>query len=353
MIRVGDSMSTSCVRKTIRGLLVVTAFFSAALTILEALQLPPATWQHPLWQYVPYLFFTAFILSIFLSFKWESKRQWMDAVIRYWLAFELCVYGFAKIFGTQFSSPYYIQDTPVSGLNGFNLTWIYFGHSYTFAVIIAAVQIFGSILLLFRRTTLPGAVILLPAMFTIVLINVFYGIAAGALLNSVLFTLSLLYLISPHTKSLLHVLLPHQDAVPSVAAGIRGAGKMLVVVAAFSVIYLLKPHKPPEISGRWKVESLTRSKDTNSTSDIMKWKTIYVEEDGSLAFCSNPYLFDQSRTMWANYRYDHTENRLRVLFESGYLEPDSITITIRKIDHSRMEWNLVFQKRSVHMQLSR
>jgi hypothetical protein len=116
-------------------------------------------------------------------------------MLRYWLALEIATYGFAKILKTQFARSYIRENTPVVQLNGFELTWNYFAHSYPLAVIIGLLQIGGAILLLFRRTTLFGVVILLPIMLNIVLINLFYHIAAGAFMNSVLFTLGLLYLL--------------------------------------------------------------------------------------------------------------------------------------------------------------
>jgi hypothetical protein len=48
------------------------------------------------------------------------------------------VYGFAKILKTQFAVSYLRNDTPAGQLNGFELTWNYFGHSYWLAVIIAS-----------------------------------------------------------------------------------------------------------------------------------------------------------------------------------------------------------------------
>src|ERR1700722_8642543 len=142
--------------------------------------------------------YSSVAVAVVTSIIWqniEKRRQagsagvhaWAIGILRYWLAFMISVYGFAKILKTQFAQLLTRNDTPVGHLSGFQLTWNYFGHSYTFAVIIALLQIGGSILLLFRRTTLLGAVVLLPVMVNIVLINLFYNIDPGAFLNSILF----------------------------------------------------------------------------------------------------------------------------------------------------------------------
>lgn len=119
----------SIIRKTVRGVLLVSALFITLTTILEVLQLAITTWQHPLFQYLPFIFIGAIILAIILSLRLNDV-EWMEVIIRYWLAFELTIYGFAKIFRTQFSTPHHIQDIPSGEFIGFNLTWIYFGDSY-------------------------------------------------------------------------------------------------------------------------------------------------------------------------------------------------------------------------------
>jgi hypothetical protein len=96
-----------------------------------------------------------------------KKHAWFIGIIRYWLAFEISTYGFAKILGTQFHTPGYRKDMLLREANGFTLTWYYYGYSYALAVIIACTQIGGSILLLFRRTVLAGTIILLPVLINI------------------------------------------------------------------------------------------------------------------------------------------------------------------------------------------
>src|SRR5688572_16526237 len=58
----------------------------------------------------------------------DSGRRFglLLGILRYWLAFLVSVYGFAKILGAQFGKSY-IRDDRLSGeLSGFELTWGYF-----------------------------------------------------------------------------------------------------------------------------------------------------------------------------------------------------------------------------------
>ena len=62
---------------------------------------------------------------------------------------------------------------PVGSLNGYQLTWFYRGYSRIYASILGMTQVGGATLLLFRKTTLLGAVLMLPVMANILLINIF------------------------------------------------------------------------------------------------------------------------------------------------------------------------------------
>jgi hypothetical protein len=75
------------------------------------------------------------------QYKGALWQAYLLALIRYWLAFVISTYGFAKILKTQFTTADFIKDIPLGEVSGFQLTWFYFGYSYTLAVIIALFQI--------------------------------------------------------------------------------------------------------------------------------------------------------------------------------------------------------------------
>ena len=72
------------------------------------------------------------------------------------------------------------RTKPIGSLDGFTLTWYYFGYSHAYKYILGLIQVFAASLLLFRKTTLLAALLIVPMMANIVLINIFYGIGAGA-----------------------------------------------------------------------------------------------------------------------------------------------------------------------------
>ncbi len=109
--------------------------------------------------------------------------------------------------GIQFGHMYFRDNALAKNLSGYDLTWFYFGHSYILSIIVALIQIGGSILILFRRTVFLGAAILLPVMTLIVLIDVFYKIYWDATMNAILFTLGLLYILSLFKKEIKDLLI--------------------------------------------------------------------------------------------------------------------------------------------------
>ena len=105
--------------------------------------------------------------------------------LRYLSAFLLFTYASSKMLGRQFTLPPEIALRPAGSLSGYQLAWLYYGHSHAYAVILGLIQFGGGgALLLFRKSALLGAALMLPVMTNIVMINVFFHIAWGAMCTS-------------------------------------------------------------------------------------------------------------------------------------------------------------------------
>lgn len=126
----------------------------------------------------------------------------VNNIIRVSTALCLMIFGWKKILHLQFNVPGEILSRPMKEVNGEWLTWYYFGYSRTFVLILAAIQLAGGWFLLFRRTMLLSAVCLFAFMFNLLLVNIFYHMNLGALLQSVLITITIAYLILLHYRRL-------------------------------------------------------------------------------------------------------------------------------------------------------
>jgi len=284
-----------------------------------------------------------------------AKHAWIRGILRYWLALEIASYGFAKVLRTQFGTSYHRADSAVGSLSGFDLTWNYFAYSYPLAVIIGLLQITGSILLLFRRTTLLGVVILLPVMVNITLINVFYNIAAGAFMNSVLFTLGLFLLLMLRREELIKVFFRTAGALPPVRLGLaKPLFRILAIGSAFTLIYYFVSSNPaPALAGKWKVDQMIRNRDTLKADawlkDTTAWTTLYMEEQGYVAFCPNPYVFDDSRCIWARFKYDSSRHNLQLIYENK----DTVNAALGHYDGHHMVFSGIIGKDTIWMALTR
>jgi hypothetical protein len=308
-------------------------------------------------------------LAYSLFWHFREKRQainsgklhaWFRAILRYWLAFSISIYGFGKIFRTQFSPSFTRSDTPVGQLNGFELTWNYFGHSYLFAVLIASLQIGGSALLLFRRTTLLGAAILLPVMTNILLINIFYHIAAGAFLNSVLFTLGLIYLLYLRRAEWIRLFLHSVDSLPAVGPGwLKQIARLLAMGGAAAVILSVVNENPDSpLQGKWTVDWLIRNRDTVAANawltDSVAWRSVYIEKFNKVSFCPNPYIYDNARSLDADYDFDSAKHEMRLYFmKSNGKSSDTAIEAVSHYDGNHMNWEGLLGGDTVRLRLSR
>ncbi|UZR95699.1 hypothetical protein [Chondrinema litorale] len=134
------------------------------------------------------------------------KKERIELAISVYAGFYLLAYGYAKLVQGQFVFEGEMLERPVGELSGFELTWVFFGHSVYYAYIIGITQIIGAILLFPRKTRLLGVFILIPILVNIVLVDVFYQIPHGATVNAIFFLLCLFTILLMNREKLLTIL---------------------------------------------------------------------------------------------------------------------------------------------------
>lgn len=108
--------------------------------------------------------------------NWKLIHFYVFTFCRYFIATMMISYAFSKILGTQFTTQPSVYDKSVDALNGFELTWYYYGYSYWYGLLLALLQITSSLLLFFRRTTRLGVILFLTIIVNILLIDFAYDI---------------------------------------------------------------------------------------------------------------------------------------------------------------------------------
>lgn len=100
-----------------------------------------------------------------------NSNSIIQSLVRYALGVIMMGYGLIKIFRMQFALPAEIYDYPLRHLDGVTITWAFLGFSPWFSVFLGVLELIPGFLLLFRKTYILGAILLLPSLFAVFMIN--------------------------------------------------------------------------------------------------------------------------------------------------------------------------------------
>ena len=131
-------------------------------------------------------------------------KHLLELSMRVYLFLILNQYGIGKIIGQQFyrkgNLPKEIINTTLGNVETFDLAWTFMGHSFYYILFVGLSQIIGAWLLLFNKTKLLGVIVLIPILLNIVVFDIIFLNAYGALASAILY-LSLLILILIFNKN--------------------------------------------------------------------------------------------------------------------------------------------------------
>lgn len=157
--------------------------------------------------------------------------------LRYFCALMLYMYGISKLLHLQFNMQTQLAGQAVGSLTGYQLTWFYFGVSRVYASILGLTQVIGATLLLFRKTTLLGALAMLPVIANILLINMFILVNDyGPYFISALISASLLIILWHQRAALAALLWSAQSEEPAGSLRMHRWIRLIIVLAAISIM---------------------------------------------------------------------------------------------------------------------
>ncbi|WP_313189431.1 hypothetical protein [Sphingobacterium sp.] len=135
---------------------------------------------------------------------------WLTVLIRYYIAITMIMYGFVKVFSQQFPAPDLISLTePLYKFSPMGLAWTFYGASPAYNIFIGIAEMLG-ILLLFRKTTTLGALIMLGVSINVMATNYFYDVPVKMVSTAlVLFSL---FLLAPNFKRFYVLLIKQKPA---------------------------------------------------------------------------------------------------------------------------------------------
>ena len=136
-------------------------------------------------QYITTLLY--FVLALAATLVWSVlDRQrphyirlhfWFRILLRYMLALTLFSYGFAKVIPQQFGPPGPFKlIEPYGEFSPMGVLWSFMGASIPYVIFSGACEVVGGALVLFRRTTLLGALVSATVMVNVAALNFFYDV---------------------------------------------------------------------------------------------------------------------------------------------------------------------------------
>jgi hypothetical protein len=310
--------------------------------------------------YIPGLVILGLSVAILLACltgafnKRITQAFWMGA-IRYGIAFDLALFGFQKFYDMQFVVPLGMLDESFSDLSRMWLMWAFFGRSPGFIITIAITQIIGSCLLVFNRTRLLGAIVLIPVMINIIFLDYFYELELGVLAHALIIFAGLVQLLMLDYKRLVDFFFKDRS---NEGLSIRMKSVFLKYFARLSIIFgplLLvatydQTDKHSDLKGKYDVTDMKvngREAIVTSCADSLL-SLVYLDRGDELVFEYNSlkrrtighYELDKE-TMSASWHYPPSAEKkefkgtLKKINDStlqiaGFMNGDSIRASLRK-----------------------
>jgi len=240
-----------------------------------------------------------------LVWVWFDRKRRFDplvldavrTVVRYTLGITMLSYGMSKMLHQQMPAPMLHQlVTPYSEFSPMGLLWRFMGYSATYSFFAGFCEFAGGLLLLFRRTTTLGALIVSAVMFHVALMNFCFDVPVK--LYSTHLFLFAVFLAAPDLGRLADLLIWHRPVAPIPFA--RNWPKAWMRPGALALKVLLlgwlawqipisrtlewsKTPLAPELHGIYEVRDFhnLRIVDTAVAQPDVRWRRLMISAQGA------------------------------------------------------------------------
>ena len=209
--------------------------------------------------------------------EYARLAQWFQVYVRFGLASIMFGYGFAKIVPTQMQRPTLERLVePWGEFSPMGVLWSFMGFSTVYQIFTGIGEALGSFLILFRRTTTLGALLLCGVLANVALLNYTFDVPVKLFSTNLL--LMAIVLAALDAKRLVDVLVLNRSAAARVVRPLFvrkwpkiGAVALATVFVGFTVFNnirfglqyyrtLIGPNAPkPPVYGIWDVESMSKN----------------------------------------------------------------------------------------------
>jgi hypothetical protein len=225
--------------------------------------------------------------------------EWFRYLLRFTLALAMIRYGTIKIIPAQMASPPPLSLLALrfGDLSRMRLLWLFTGASTAYEVLVGSAEMLGGLLLLFRRTTLLGALVCAANLTMVVILNFCYDVHVKIYSMHLLFTA--LLLAAPDLRRLAGLLVFNRPVEPRKERPLFSDPRLnrlpqAVFLAfalyttgsgfsyAWDIYQQFHPAEPP-LHGIWSVEEVTvDGQEVERYADPGRWRTLLFQMVGSV-----------------------------------------------------------------------
>ena len=145
---------------------------------------------------------------------YRELAELLRIYLRYLLAFTMVLYGLVKVIKSQFPEPSPGRLLiPIGQTSPMGLLWTFMGHSTVYTVFAGLAEVAGGALLLFRRTTALGALMLIGVLGHVVVLNFSYDVPVKLFSTHLLLIAA--YLFAPDARRMLDFLVRNRPTPPA------------------------------------------------------------------------------------------------------------------------------------------
>jgi uncharacterized membrane protein YphA (DoxX/SURF4 family) len=304
--------------------------------------------------------------------RWRARdvrlREVVRVLVRYTLAFVMLSYGVLKLSFGQFPEPtagslmQRLADTTPD-----ELLWTFMGVSPAYVFFCGAGETLGALLLLFRRTTTLGALVLAAVLTNVVMLNFCYGVSVK--INSSHYLAMCIFLLLPDLGRLGNVLVFNRAARPAAGAPVparpwmrlarRGIKAAVISTVLFlnvkdGIVRLRSSDARIWCDGVWNVTSFRRDgREVPAVGgEAQRWQRVRFQADGDRLYVRWRYA-DESPGELFTVALDEKLQTMTLAPDSSATPGQPIVLRYAHLDagHLTLEGNLGAQVYAVGLEL--
>ncbi|WP_223032723.1 DoxX family protein [Hanstruepera marina] len=328
--------------------------------------------------------FSGFLLSVLTTTIWsivDRKRPsynallyWFLVLLRLYLIYFMLVYGFVKVFKSQFPYPSLSRMLqPLGEFSPMGLAWTYMGYSNGFNIFTGTLEVIAGLLLISKRTQTLGALMVVGVMTHVAAMNFMYDIPVK--LFSVHLVLMALFIFSTDSKRFCNVFLfnkPTESSQyfrPNKEPLYNKITFWMKIVLLILVLVMILPRglsnskkwgdkrEKPYLYGIWEAAYFIKNKDTLPplVTDYDRWRYLIIDykDRATVKTMTDDiraynFIIDSTKqkasifkrdsdTLNNNFNYKNPNKYFLEL--EGVIDNDSLHIILNKVDHEKFMLN--------------